>query len=107
MSGASGTGSRMGTPFGESDFRAVTLCIKLSMSLVYQLIPIYESSRREQIPEPPKVREVLDDHPPVHPTHRGGCEDEALGENPRVPGQADVLAPLPVNRPDRSLERSL
>jgi hypothetical protein len=36
----SGTGSRMGTPFGESaDFRAFTLCIKLSMSLVCQLIP--------------------------------------------------------------------
>jgi hypothetical protein len=69
----------MGTAFGEpADFRALTLCIKLSMSLVYQLIPIYESNRREQIPEPPKVREVLDEHAPVHPTHCGGCEDEAF-----------------------------
>jgi hypothetical protein len=32
-------GSRMDTPFGESaDLRALTLCMKLSMSLVYQLI---------------------------------------------------------------------
>jgi hypothetical protein len=75
----------MGTPFGESaDFLALTLCIKLSMSLIYQLIPIYKSTVASDFPEPPKVREVVDDHAPVHPTHCGGCEEEAFGR--KTPG---------------------
>jgi hypothetical protein len=67
-----------------AELRALTLCIKLSMSLIYQFIPITTGAVANNLPERPKVRKTLDDDAPVSPTHCVGCGDEAFGE--KLPG---------------------